>query len=88
VLSTNYIAKGRLIEIAVSDNGPGIDPETLDRIIDPFFTTKETGTGLGLAITHGIVEQHGGILDVLSAVGSGSCFFIRLPVGSGETNAE
>jgi PAS domain S-box-containing protein len=88
VLSTNYIEKGRLVEIAVSDNGPGIAPETLDRIIDPFFTTKETGTGLGLAITHGIVEQHGGILDVLSELGSGSCFFIRLPVAPGEPDAD
>jgi PAS domain S-box-containing protein len=83
-LATRYISKGRVIEIAVSDTGSGISPDILDKIIDPFFTTKETGNGLGLAITHGIVEQHGGLLDVMSEVGRGSCFFIRLPVVNGE----
>jgi signal transduction histidine kinase len=73
-----------VIEIAVSDTGSGMSPDILDKIIDPFFTTKETGNGLGLAITHGIIEQHGGILDVMSEVGSGSCFFIRFPVVNGE----
>ncbi len=82
--ATRYISKGRMIEIAVSDTGSGISPDILDNIIDPFFTTKETGNGLGLAITHGIVEQHGGMLDVMSEVGHGSCFFIRFPVVNGE----
>jgi PAS domain S-box-containing protein len=84
--ATRYISKGRVIEIAVSDTGSGISPDILDNIIDPFFTTKETGNGLGLAITHGIVEQHGGMLDVMSEVGRGSCFFIRFPVANGEQN--
>jgi PAS domain S-box-containing protein len=84
--STHYNPKGRLIEIAVSDNGPGIPSDILDRIIDPFFTTKETGNGLGLAITHGIVEQHGGNLDVISAPGHGTCFFIRLPLNHGASD--
>ena len=84
--STRYFSKGRVVEIGISDTGSGISPDILDKIIDPFFTTKDTGNGLGLAITHGIVEQHGGMLDVMSEVGHGSCFFIRFPVASGEQN--
>jgi PAS domain S-box-containing protein len=84
--STRYIPKGRVVEIGVSDTGSGISPDILDKIIDPFFTTKDNGNGLGLAITHGIVEQHGGMLDVMSEVGHGSCFFIRFPVAIGEQN--
>jgi PAS domain S-box-containing protein len=86
--STLYLEKGRLVEIGVSDTGSGIAPEILERIIDPFFTTKETGNGLGLAITHGIVEQHHGTLDVLSEVGKGACFVIRLPVEPGDNHAD
>jgi PAS domain S-box-containing protein len=84
--ATHYLPENRLIEIAVSDDGPGIPPDIIDRIIDPFFTTKETGNGLGLAITHGIVEQHGGNLDVISAPGHGTCFFIRLPINHGASD--
>lgn len=78
--ATRFIPKGRIVEIAVSDTGSGIPPDILDKIIDPFFTTKETGSGLGLAISHGILEQHGGSLDVMTQVGEGSCFVIRFPV--------
>jgi PAS domain S-box-containing protein len=85
--ATRFIPKSQMIEIAVSDTGAGIAPEILDRIVDPFFTTKENGSGLGLAITHGIVEQHGGELDVLSESGQGACFFIRLPLEPGEDHA-
>ena len=84
--ATHYLPENRLIEIAVSDDGPGIPTDIIDRIIDPFFTTKETGNGLGLAITHGIVEQHGGNLDVISAPGHGTCFFIRLPINHGASD--
>lgn len=79
-LSTRWADDRRAIEILVSDDGCGILPEHLDRIIDPFFTTKDDGTGLGLAITHGIVEQHGGDLDVVSDPGEGSTFIVRLPL--------
>ncbi|MFZ0612061.1 MAG: ATP-binding protein [Desulfobacterales bacterium] len=81
--SSRYIPKGRLVEIAVSDTGAGIEPEVLDKIIDPFFTTKEAGSGLGLSITHGILEQHGGTLDVMTEPGKGACFFLRFPVDHG-----
>ncbi|MDX6695570.1 MAG: hypothetical protein QOF02_3173, partial [Blastocatellia bacterium] len=67
--------------IEVSDNGHGIAPENLTKIFDPFFTTKEVGrgTGLGLAVCYGIVTEHGGRLDVQSAIGKGTTFTISLP---------
>ncbi len=78
--------KKGVVEIRISDTGCGIDPDTLNNIVDPFFTTKEEGTGLGLAITHGIVEQHGGSLDVKSEVGKGTTFIIGLPLDQGESH--
>jgi len=80
VVSTLYRKPAKIIEISISDDGPGIDPENLGRIFDPFFTTKESGTGLGLAITHGIIEQHGGSIDVKSQTDKGTCFTICLPL--------
>jgi signal transduction histidine kinase len=73
------------VEIAVADDGCGIDPEALDRIFDPFFTTKPVGegTGLGLSISHEIVRRHGGRLEVSSEPGRGSEFRVVLPVASG-----
>lgn len=67
--------------IEVSDTGLGIAPENLTKIFDPFFTTKEIGrgTGLGLAVCYGIVTEHGGRLDVQSAIGKGTTFTISLP---------
>ncbi len=74
-------ADGDVIEITVSDDGPGIPPELLPRIFDPFFTTKDVGegSGLGLSIVHGIIERHGGKIAVESVVGQGTVFRIRLP---------
>lgn len=65
--------------ITISDTGPGIPPEKLQRIFDPFFTTKESGTGLGLSITKKIVEAHQGEIKVDSQVGQGTTFTIKLP---------
>jgi len=71
--------------VRVSDAGSGIDPEALPRIFEPFFTTKDVGqgTGLGLAVAEGIVEEHGGCIDVTSAPGQGARFTVRLPALEG-----
>ncbi|HWT01467.1 MAG TPA: response regulator [Pyrinomonadaceae bacterium] len=75
------------VVISVGDTGVGIAPENLTKIFDPFFTTKEVGrgTGLGLAVCYGIVTEHGGRLDVQSAVGAGTTFTISLPAAADST---
>ncbi len=72
-------AAGDFVEIDVADDGPGIPPEQQPNIFVPFFTTKQKGTGLGLAICQRIVKSHGGSISVLSRVGEGSTFVVRLP---------
>lgn len=68
------------LEVSVCDNGPGIADDQLEKILEPFFTTKTQGTGLGLAIVQSVVAAHKGELTVNSQLGSGSCFIIRLPL--------
>lgn len=77
--ATENITKS--VEIRFMDNGPGIPEEIKESIFEPFYTTKKEGegTGLGLFITHGIVEKHGGLISVDSAVGKGTTFMINLP---------
>lgn len=70
----------KAVQIDVADTGNGIPQEDLDKIFEPFFTTRETGTGLGLAITHGIIQQHGGTIEVESKPGHGTRFSIYLPL--------
>ena len=74
--------EGQTVMVSVSDTGPGISPERVKRVFDPFFTTKPVGegTGLGLSISHGIIERHGGKIEVESATGYGTTFTISLPV--------
>ena len=70
-----------MAEFSVTDTGCGIPEENFRRIFDPFFTTKlGLGTGLGLSVSHGIVEAHGGTIEVESKVGLGSTFRVRLPL--------
>ncbi|HIP96706.1 MAG TPA: response regulator, partial [Anaerolineae bacterium] len=77
---------GDEVHIIFSDTGIGIPPENIKRIFDPFFTTKEVGqgTGLGLSVSYGIVEQHGGTIEVKSEVGVGTTFIVKLPVMQGK----
>src|SRR5262249_29134212 len=69
------------LQLTVADDGGGIPREIIDRIFDPFFSTKEVGigTGLGLSLVHGIVMDLGGAMDVSSAPGAGSTFTVFLP---------
>jgi hypothetical protein len=71
----------RHVCISVRDNGTGISADSLPRIFEPFYTTKDSGhnTGLGLATVHGIVEQHGGAIEVASERGRGTAFDVYLP---------
>jgi len=73
---------GRRATVRVRDNGAGIPPEKVERIFNPFFTTKETGTGLGMAISKKIVEAHEGSVDVVSEPGRGTEFAVTLPLPS------
>lgn len=75
------VEPGSYVRLRVTDNGPGISEQDLDRIFEPFFTTKPIGegTGLGLSTVHAIVRQHGGFVAVTSSPGQGACFEVLLP---------
>ncbi len=79
-ISTDDDAAGKEIHIHVIDTGKGIAKENLERIFDPFFTSREFGTGLGLSISHSIVERHGGTINVDSKPEKGTRFTVTLPV--------
>ena len=83
-ITISSMRDGDSILVLVSDNGPGIKPEDLERIREPLFTTKNFGTGLGLPAVEQILAQHGGSLKVSSTLGSGACFTMRIPISGVE----
>jgi signal transduction histidine kinase len=84
-LSSEFDALLQMAVIEVQDNGVGIAPEAQKRIFEPFFSTKgQRGTGLGLAVTRKIMEEHGGEIEVISKVGQGTIFRMRLPLNPNE----
>ncbi len=81
VLSVHLGASDGEVTVEIEDTGPGIPPDVLPHIFEPFFSTKdqESGVGLGLAVVYGIVQRHGGTIDVESEPGQGTRFILRLP---------
>jgi len=74
---------GNFIQVEIRDTGVGIPQENLERIFDPFFSTRPDGSGLGLAISHQIIHEHGGFINVDSQVGKGTSFKVHLPLKAG-----
>jgi signal transduction histidine kinase len=85
-VATGLVPPGDYVEVEVSDDGCGIEPANMERLFEPFFSTKGRGkgTGLGLSTAHGIVSQAGGYIDVTSKRGEGTAFRVILPVAVGE----
>jgi len=79
-LTCRLATGAKAIEVSCTDTGVGIPADQLAKIFDPFFSTKEMGTGLGLSVVYGIVERHGGTIDIRSDVGKGTTVSLRLPV--------
>jgi C4-dicarboxylate-specific signal transduction histidine kinase len=77
-IRTCLVPDGR-VEVSVSDNGPGVAPEMVERLFIPFATTKANGTGLGLSISQTIAQAHGGTIGYRPCTPAGACFFVRLP---------
>lgn len=78
--STEYMLNpGRYVHVAIKDQGCGIPAEDIDKIFDPYFSTKKTGQGLGLAICHSVIKNHGGVITVHSNIGQGTVFHLYLP---------
>jgi len=75
-------ADEKFIEIVFIDTGVGIPKEAMNKLFDPFYTTKTSGTGLGLAVSYGIINQHQGKIEVKSEVGQGSVFVVSLPINA------
>jgi nitrogen-specific signal transduction histidine kinase/ActR/RegA family two-component response regulator len=82
------LSQGKYVRVTVRDDGPGIAPELLGQIFDPFFSTKQTGRGLGLATVWSIVTKHGGQISVESEVGKGTTFTLYLPASEAPQKSE
>jgi signal transduction histidine kinase len=72
--------EGKEVLIQIADTGEGIAPGNLGKIFDYYFSTKEKGMGLGLPLAHKIIQEHGGMIEVKSAVGAGTTFRVHLPI--------
>jgi signal transduction histidine kinase len=83
-LEISVALEGHEVVVKFIDTGCGIPPEQLERIFDPFYSTKPNGTGLGLFVSYGIIQSHHGSIGVASEINTGTTFTIRLPV-QGET---
>jgi PAS domain S-box-containing protein len=81
-LETGPAVRPGWIRLLVADTGAGIPAEEISKIFDPFFTTKRTGTGLGLSVSYGIIQEHGGTVDVQSRPGAGTTFIVSFPTTS------
>jgi signal transduction histidine kinase len=79
-ITGRFSKDGYWVELSIQDSGLGIPPEDMDKLFDPFFSTKEGGMGLGLSIAHRIIDQHHGKIEVESSPGKGTLFSISLPV--------
>jgi PAS domain S-box-containing protein len=85
-VSTRYIQRLACVVVAIEDNGSGITRAVIDRLFEPFFTTRRDtgGTGLGLSVSYGLIQEHQGVIGVLSRPGVGSRFTVYLPVQPGQ----
>ena len=79
-ITVSELEEREALRLRIADNGPGIPPEHMDKVFNPFFTTKETGTGLGLSMVHRIIDAHGGHIRVTAGPQGGACFVIELPL--------
>ena len=83
---TSFSQSRHAVIVTIKDNGSGIEKENLTKIFDPFFSTKKhvdsSNSGLGLSVSWGIIEQHGGTIEVESQIGQGTTFRIILPIRS------
>ncbi|MDP1801517.1 MAG: ATP-binding protein, partial [Bacteroidota bacterium] len=80
ILKVNASAVGEKATLTITDNGKGIPSQDLNKLFEPFFTSKHGGTGLGLTATHTIISKHDGTIKVLSEVNKGTSFIITLPI--------
>ncbi len=82
------LPKGKYVCFSIQDTGMGIDEKSLEKIFDPYFTTKKTGSGLGLAVTFSVIKKHKGHITVQSKVGEGTIFYVYLPASEKMTMDE
>jgi PAS domain S-box-containing protein len=80
----HFLGEGKYVQISIQDSGIGIPEKYLQKIFDPYFTTKEKGSGLGLATSYSIIRNHGGLIEVASEIGKGTTFFVYLPAIAAE----